>query len=602
MAFRLTSGLFCLCLLTSAVQGQAFGRFGYTETPRQGGILIDRGGFVAEHAAADRFGFSRSSRMWRALTTTAFGQTILMSGGSRLPVKARLNLLSAGPEFYFESGMRLDLGSTGAPYVTWSDGSAGADIPTPDVSWVLVSFKNAQPPVLLAFLDGKASVSLSGRPGDWHLVTEKPYRGWMRVVLPFGSEGIAAGGAAGLGHQSQRLAKSIESWLRPAPQAIGFAVKGDSDSVSATWSFDRPGALVPASAVLAPAGGYKLVIASKITMLDGETPEGPREAVVGNTLSIGFPIRRIPNGRTLGVGPALLDAPGTVSPVDVPSVAELALGCLVSGRETAYKKMGEDTLANYLTDAEYLPEPSTAQSLPYRADGQGLDLVAAQALLMQALSLSTKTSSDENSLLTSLAWRRDWCTWRFELAGEIYARRASAIGAVAGACCPEPSRRLDAAMLEAGLAAQRALDAKLAKAGTPPTARIEPLCALRARIFGDVSGGDPFSASLLSPLRVFGDQPFTLEKSGKNLVLVWTAGDVKPLVITLVSSYSLRFENGNLKALDVSSALGTYSLKAVPKEAGRCEVRVILPSWAPPLPAATLPPAYSDLALPANPR
>src|SRR5438067_335492 len=58
LAYRLTSAL-ALSLVAVMGHGQAFGRFGYTEKPRQGGIQVDRSGFVALHPAADRFSFER---------------------------------------------------------------------------------------------------------------------------------------------------------------------------------------------------------------------------------------------------------------------------------------------------------------------------------------------------------------------------------------------------------------------------------------------------------------------------------------------------------------------------------------------------------------
>lgn len=588
MARRLISAV-ALLALAVVIHAQAFGRFGYTQTPRQGGIIVDRSGFVADFASADRFNFAKPSKIWQALQTTALGQVILLSEeGRQLPEKIRMNLLAPGPEIYFASGIRFDIASTGAPYLSWAEGSVGADIPTPDTSWVLVSFKNPQPPVLLCFLGGPASVTLTGKPGDWHLVSDKPYAGWVRAVLPFGSEPIAAGGASALGQQTQRLTKSLAAWQRDAPHLTGFSAKGDADGVSAYWTFDGPGALVPSAALLAPQGGYKLQVASKLVSLDGETADGPRAAVAGNSLAIRFPVKRVPNGRPLAIGAVHIDPPGTVSPIDIPSVVDLGLECLIAAREPGMKQLADDTLAQYISDADYVREPNTAQELPFAADGRGLDLAAAQALLMQSISLSTKPTSDDNSLLTSLAWRRDWATWRFDGANERIAWRASSIGAVAGALCPEPSRRLDAAMAEAGLAALRA-KTRAAKD------RIEPLASLRALIFGDIALiNDPFGPELFSHTRVFGDLAVRAEKGPKGVLLTWKAEDTQPHVITVISSYPLTFDVGNLADLDVSAALGTYSLKVTAKAPGRAEMQLILPDWAPPLPAAAWPSPYSE--------
>jgi len=520
-----------------------------------------------------------------------------MSGGERLPVKARLNLLAPGPEFYFASGLRLDLASTGAPYLSWADGSAGADIPTPDVPWVLVSFKNSQPPVLLVFLDGPASLTLSGRPGDWHLQSSQGKLGWVRAVLPFGTEGLSAGGASALGEQTARLQKNISAWVRPGASPTSFAVKGDGTSVTASWAFDREGAMVPSAALLAPKGGYKLEIQSKLQLLDGSIAEGPRAILTEKRLSIRFPAKAILPGRALGLHAPAFEPPGTISPVDMQSVAELALGGMLACRETAAAKMISDTIAAFVASADYYTEPLTNQSLPYNGAGQGLDTSAAQALLMVAGSQSS-SSSEQNSLLTSLAWCRDWSTWTFLSAQERAGRRASALAAIAGAMCPEPYRRLDGALLEAGLAAQRARDAGL---GDKSLERIEPLSDVRAAVYGDLLATSRSAEYLLSPLRTTFDQPLRVERSPKGLLLSWNAIDLKPTTITLYSSTRLTFQNVNLVGLKVTALGPAYKLEVTPASIDAAMVKIILPEGSPPLPAGVAPPPYSEPLMKANP-
>src|SRR5262249_5753733 len=157
-----------------------------------------------------------------------------------------------------------------------------------------------------------------------------------------------------------------------------------------------------------------------------------------------------------------------------PSVAELAFANLPASRDTQTKETAEEALTEYLGEAKYTTEPYSNQQLPYTADGAGLDLAAAHALLMQSTITTVKATSEPNSLLTSVLWRRDWRTWTIWTPDLDLSRRAEALGALAAALCPEPARRLDAAMLEAGLASQEGLKVWQARNGFPVGPKLNP--------------------------------------------------------------------------------------------------------------------------------
>ena len=242
---------------------QAFGRFGYTEKIAVASFDVSRVGFQTKHAASDAFRWENPSTWWRPLATSEYQQVVGLSGVGRSPSKARFDLFEPGFALYFGTGMGLHTASTAAPYLSWSEGSVGPGVPTPKVSWVMLSFRNAQPPLVLAFLGAPAALTLTGRSGDWILRADTLYQGWVRVVAPLGTQGFSANSAGELGRLVKEVAAEAEVWTEPAPQLLGVQVSDEPTAVTATWTFDRPGALVPTPITLAPYGAYPLKLQSR---------------------------------------------------------------------------------------------------------------------------------------------------------------------------------------------------------------------------------------------------------------------------------------------------------------------------------------------------
>jgi hypothetical protein len=375
-------------------------------------------------------------------------------------------------------------------------------------------------------------------------------------------------------------------------------VVGDATSVEATWTFDKPGAIVPIGAALASVGGYAVKVQSKIRRLSEWDEEGPIAVCEEPVLKIRFPIKRVPLGRSIAVGKRVVEPIGTVSPIDIPSVVELAMENLLSSRDLATLKIGEEALADYLSDAAYTSEPHTGQKLPYTETGSGIDLAACHALLMQSVSIGRQASSEANSLLTSVVWRQDAYKWTLAVEDQTLRRRAAALAAVAGFLCPEPERRLQAAMLEAGLAAERGIGILRArKAGKPEPKMLEPLDGLRRYAFlRDVrfADEDPYAKSLLSEVRVFGDASVSAEMEGEALVAKWQTTDTEAHQIVFASAYPIDFELGNMKSLDVERALGLTQVRYVAHAPGPCYCNLRIPEFAKRLPAAAPVPRYSE--------
>lgn len=593
----LTSTLFAL-LLYSSGWAEGFGRFGYRDRPVLPGFSLEKDGFVSKTGSSDRILFGSPGRHWKPVLTTEFGQTVMLDAQALGPQKARYNLWQPGFSLYFEQGMQLRIGTSGCPYLSWGQGTVGDGVPTPDTRWVLISFRTAQPPLLLVLESGAASFQFAGKPGAWVLKTEKPLKGWLRVIQPLGTAEAAANSASALGKLTKRVFENVSIWTDSAPVLKSLSVKGDATSVEATWAFNKPGAVVPLGVSLANVGGYPIRILSKIRRLSEWDDEGPITVCDEPILRVRFPIRRIPLGRSLTVGKRQIAPLGTVSPIDIPSVLELALENLLADRDLATFKAAEDTFAAYLDNAAYVQEPVTNQQLPYAANGSGIDLAACHALLMQTTTISSQSNSEANSLLTSVTWRRDAYSWRVAVDDPLIARRAGAFGAMSGFLCPENERRLQGAMFEAGLAGERGLGILRARReGKPEPRFIEPLDSLRSYAFvRDVrlADEDTFAKSLLSDVRVFGDDAISVEKQGEALTVQWLATDTNAHQIVFASAYPIDFELGNMKKLEVERALGLTQVRFVAHAAGVCSANLRLPEWAKSLPTAVPVPRYSE--------
>lgn len=579
---------------------ETFGRFGYDAPPTVPGFTISREAFASNHPAADKVRFNHPLRRWKPSVVSATGQTVLLDDEPGSPAKFRQDLFGLGFSLYFNQGIELKLSSTSAPYLTWTDGSAANGVPTPNVKWLILSFRDSQPPLVFGFPDTPGSLQVTGQAGDWTIKSEPKFQGWVRVGLPVGLTPEPANSAASLGHLAQVALKQEPIWTTMPPVLKRVAVESDEDSVTAAWSFDHAGAVVPQAASLAPLGGYPLRVLSNIARFTYPLDAGPTDTCQGSELRVRFPVRRVPSGRGIAIGGDLGAPNGTVSPIDVPSVVELALETLTSTRDDQTRHLGESTVTEYLSQAAYTKEPSTDQLLPYDAAGTGIDVAAAQALLMQSLASSTQATSEGNSLLTSVLWRQDWSTWMPWVADPGLRRRTASLAALAGAICPEPERRLNAGMLQAGLSAERGLQVWQRRQGTGSEAPLrETMLGLRHALFR-LQGAPPdpgaaFVDSMVSPLRVYGNLPIRLESDAKDLTLEWMALEPKPGVVNFASSFDLVLAPiANLPRFVTHGQLGTTEVLYTPETTGLCDVKLTLPAWLRTLPKATPTPRFTE--------
>lgn len=584
-----------LALAVTSATAEPFGRFGYAPRLVVPGLVFDAEGFKTNHAASDAFKFESKSLIWVVQQTSAYGQIVTLTGANGSPTKVKANLWAEGLELYFRAGIRLRLASTSAPYLTWLEGSVGPGVPTQASKWCLVSFRDAQPPVLFCFQGGMASLMVDGRAGDWVLRTDGAYSGWTRVLAPLGNQPYATNSAKSLGELVNTIKPFLEEWQSPAANLLSETIVDSPTAVELRWTFDRPGAVVPPAVTLGPLGGYGPKTADAMARHPAVTEEGPTDVLKGQTLTLRFPVRRIPAGRAVGLAKPKWDVPATVSAIDPVSLGELALAILTGWSDPPARTAASDALASFLNDSEFVAEPYTGARLPYDEKGHNADLVAAHSLLMQALFSTDSASSSGNSLLTSLAWRRDALNWRFWGADDATTRKVGAYAALAGAICPEPERRLQGAMFETGLAAQRGLSIWLKRRDSKMENQkfLEPWDAMRSALFGQQDSA--FADFLRSNLRVYGDTRVWVETEPEgSLRISWRARDTRPSSLVFAASTPLEIRAlSGISQSSANQALGFVVFKYTATDAGDCTARIRLPDYAQPLPRAVPPPAFN---------
>lgn len=503
-----------------------------------------------------------------------------------------MDLEAPGFSLYFENGINLKLAETGAPFLSWPDGSVGQTVPTPAGPWVLVSFRTDQPPVLLSFVGTQASMSIQGASGDWHLRSEGAFKGWVRFLLPLGETGADPVNASGLGELTKAIVENQTLWSGAAPSLVDTHLEADSNSLTVTWTFDKAGALVPGAALLAGYGGDSLQITSDIMQLEGSSDDGPIAVTKEPRLSIRFPMRPWPSCRYVALGDVGFSS--TPGAVDVPNTVMLAFKDLSCAADSKLLGDSGSGLMSYLASAHGTVEPFSGLHLPYGPDGAGYDLAAAHSLLTQALAVSNGTPNLSNPLLSEVLARVDAYSWRPWNVEDGLWRRASSLASVALAMRPEPKQRLLGAELQAGLSAERGLDLwrhwKGSQTKLPP--RLEAMESLRKSLF--VLKGAPTPDRLVdmlfSPVRSCGLNPFVCSVQGDRTMLTWMSLDATPGLLAFSSTAALKFgPSQNIQSVKVRHQGTNWEVDFTPKAAGACGLEMILPSGGSAIPPVCVP-------------
>ncbi len=571
------------------------GRFGYTPFPDVPGFHVEPSGFRSSSPGADRFRFDRPLTGFTGYSITDRSALSLGPYYDSCPSQIRYNLRSPGFEMYFPRSVRLWLGSLQSPILSWEGGSAGADVPTPPSKWFLVSFEERQPPVLLVFEDSPAQLIVRGTAGKWSVTTNPGYRGWLRVCLPLGHQRSAALNVASLGEQVHRVTEDLDFWTLPPPNLDGYSVKSDETSLTVIWTFDRPGAQVPVPALMAKSGGYPIQVLTGIKRVGADLIDGPVAYTTEPRFAVKFPLQRVPSGRSLTLGARPSVPYGDISPFSVPGLCNLALEVLLPDRDVELVSLTQAATDEFYARSRGFVEPFTKQRLPYSQGGDGLDVLAAHALVQQARALGGETAGNADDPYLHTSQRVDWATWTVWANDQGVSRRATGIFSVAAALSNDPERRALGAMLQAGLASQRALSIyrEVRKYAVPKLDLLEPLYSLRDGLF--LSGRNDFVSSLLSEVRITSQQSLTAEPVEEGVIVRF--------VPSATSINRLEFEVGrpvsvepvsNVRSLLSNQFLGRLTVDCTSIKIGECAFLIKSPGWAVLFPQTIAPPVYSE--------
>ncbi len=583
-----------------AVLGWAepFGRFGFQAWPTVDYIDLKPDGFQVSDPLGDRFAFEGSMKDVRPKRVNWYEALYQGRDFAFSPAAVRVGGFQPGFQLYFPLGMRLRFTTTLSPFLTWGEGTVDMDNPTAKSRWVLLSFRNSQVPVLFVF-DEPTQLVITGESGAWTLSTTERFKGWVRILTPFGKRKMGST-VESLGAAVKELKQFIEPILAPEPSLVSKEVREDEGGMTAIWTFDRPGAMIPRSLLLAKAGGYDLRLLTGVSRERLELESGPIQWSTEPRIAVKFPMVRVPVGRSLAVGDQMVHPPSTASAFDLPTLAELALANLTSVRDSEISDVIAQVREEYERSLNLVQVPDTQNWTPVGQDGIGLDLVAGHALLTETVIGNQGVNTIKNSAFWGVADRLDWSTWKVWMVNQDTARRAGALLAMAGALSQDPDRRLLGAMSQAGIAADRAMVTYSERRRFAPYLRvnIDPMVGLLRAAYSSPERklvSDPYLESLLSEVRVLSPVRVLTQAVDGGYLVSWEHKANAPRNLTLLTGYPVEIEaKENLAGIKPSSTLGMTSLTFEPKGDGWCRVMLKLPKWAKPLPPSSPIPSYSE--------
>ncbi len=522
--------------------------------------------------------FPEPLRAWNEVPDQPTARTVLFGARAGLPSKARGSVFSPGLSLYFSHGVKLRLRTEETPLLSWHEGSAGPDVPTPDSGWLLLSFSGEQPAILMAFYDGRPAFRVRGKPGDWVLENEEPYTGWVRFALPFGSVASPTSSAADLGERVAAFLPEESLWCTPGPNLLSFEVESfDTTSVTALWRFDRPGAVVPVALLLAPLGGYPIRLQSPIQRLKAFSREGPLALTLGTELRVRFPVRQILPGR--------------------PVLRELseASGLPPTGPQDVFQRLAGDA-----TFAETLYE---GMRDPVRWEVERRDPGSLALYGLIGLRADPDDTAGVWPLFTQFFAEEAWRVQTGE--GKFGDRRAAGIAAIASALRGTPEDRLFAARLQAGLAGERGRSIWLRRRGLAETEwpLLEAMPGVRRHLFSlERASGYPqeeaFAAALCSELRLLDGPEGRLEETEGQWTWSTLAKTQAPIRLSLYAPTPIEIAPAyNVTRLKVQRLFGCTQIEWTPYQLGECRLTLSFPEGAPQIPLRVEAPPYSEIEL-----
>lgn len=488
----------------NSAHSQAFGRFGFSEIPKLPTFELKRDGFRARSESADQLKFWEVLPRWVPKLVNGLECGYEFPNRSLCPSRIRISLCSPGFEAYFPDGIGLQCSSLQAPFLSWADGSAGQDVAVPPSHWLAISFQDAQPPILLSFLDKQTSLQVVGKPGAWKIKSPLGYKGWVKFGLPTGLESFETSGVARLGQLSQRVVNLADYWTQSSPKLVAFSASEIAGGVVGQWTFDRIGAAIPEAANSALAKGYGLKLLSKVDTLKTAIAGLPRAFAATKDLKIFLPMAPRRRGRPIILGKGALVGPDLSNP---PGIFSASIASLFANAPESLGNAltaGNDEFLSHLATSK---EPVSGRHVPFDSGGRGYHLAAIQALMSQCA--DTRLDRDDE-LFESCRLGFDWLTWLPTPESASTRARTGAYLALAGVV-GNTSERVFGGLFHAGV---------LASTGS---GSLDVLGRLRAELFRSGSKS-PFALALASPLQLIAGPPVFASREGSVVKLRFAQG------------------------------------------------------------------------------
>lgn len=569
----------------------SFGRYAFAPIPQVPGLVLEQSRLRVAHAPADSLYFAAPLGELKTKRIDESEAVFQSRDYANAPGAVRYSPWRPGVELYFPLDFKFSLKTDLGPYLTWAEGSVGAEVPGAPSQWYLLNFRDGQAPLMFVF-EQPVQLIVTGSSANWSLASLQKYKGWIRILAPIGPKRVAAN-VSSLGALAKEVGP-LAGWLsRTRPNLVSFEARSDAGYLTAIWKFDGIGAQIPMPLNLCKAGGLETRLLTAATPVLTHQAEGPVSFSMEPRIAVRFPMRRVPAGRSLFVGD-MPDGLSSASGFDIPSVAELSLSLLGSTPDPLNAELYASCTGEFRKGLRSLLDPVTGSESPVPADGSGIDLLAAQALLQMC------GGSGRHDLLDKALDRQDQWDWSLVAADPKVGQRATALFAVAAALSPEPGIRARGAMAEAASRAASIMGEYAKRRGFPLPEQppIQPFLPFRNELFGDLALAKPgtsFIDVLTSPVRIVAGPPVHVEREGAGYVLTWTCTAGEATSLDLLTAYPVEVEaRENLGAIVPSTFLAETRLRLIPQFSGTCRAVLRLPGWAVGLPDAVDPPRYSE--------
>ncbi len=571
-------------ITTQSLAG-GFGWFAFSDTHSLPLFDVTPRSFRVRSERAKEIFFQEDAQGMHCPRLSRYRKVLAFAPRPRCPFRLVLETASLGFSMEFRNGVRLS-GSGEAPILSWEEGSVGVGVPTPRVRWILLTWKESQPPLFLS-VSGEASAWVARKEGSSFIVeTVEEYAGWVRVLAPFGTEEIATTTARDLGMVLRRLKPHLPKLLAGAPSLVDVEITPSDTGFTVAWRFDRPGALVP------------LPLLSRVEGMPVEVLTPMEPGTFGNkpdfyvfkdrVVRIRFSAFGLSPGKPVVQGPlGQVETLATVSHIDSPSICEGVLAYLVGLADEVLVRALDTAYSAFQSEERREMEPRTRLQFYFSRDGRGSRLASAYALWEMAF-------QGESEGLLGLLGSLDWRTWLPMGFDEKERWEAGAIASVAGSLSSSLEVRALGAMANVGVMGFGLREGVLEGSSLSPRSP-GPLWEVRSRVYpspGRRESSVKWWEALRYPVRCL-TPGITFWGEGRDILVVG-ARSSHPLEVRFSSPYLLTVVGRANVSVVSQRSLGGEQAFVLRVEGERFRLRLRLPREAPLPPALEGGPRYSE--------